>query len=47
MNVYYPTGCCDTCGYRYRLRKDGTMGLHYRWTGRSGEECPGTGNLPR
>lgn len=42
------TGCCDACGMRFRLRKDGTMGAHfYGGPERSQRSCPGVGKLPR
>jgi hypothetical protein len=43
MTTYHPTGCCSVCGYRFRLRKDRTLGMHYRWNGRHGTECDGVG----
>ena len=43
------TGCCDACGFRHRLRKDGTMGAHYLYSGldRDARPCEGVGKLPR
>jgi hypothetical protein len=42
-------GQCDVCRYRWRLRKDGTVQVHYLYSGhdRAEEPCPGSGFLPR
>jgi hypothetical protein len=42
-------GWCDTCGYRFRLRRDGTVPGHRLYHGdvRDEEECPGSGKPAR
>jgi hypothetical protein len=42
-------GQCDVCGYRYPLRKDGTVQVHHLYCGseRYEEPCAGSGKPPR
>ena len=48
MSKFVPRGTCDTCGYRYPLRKDGTMQAHHGYYGHDpAPQCKGTGTVPR
>jgi hypothetical protein len=41
-------GQCDTCGYRYPLRRDGTMQTHHGYYGQErAPGCEGSGKPPR
>lgn len=40
-------GTCPECGYRFRLRKDGTIGAHLLYGGPMGRRyCEGSGDRP-
>jgi hypothetical protein len=42
-------GACSKCGYSYRLRRDGTIGVHHLYCGsdRSPDPCEGSGKPPK
>lgn len=39
-------GQCQRCGFRHRLRKDGTIGEHFVYYGHEREYCWGSHKLP-
>ena len=49
MTRFVHRGTCDTCGYRWPLRKDGTVQSHHLYSGndRCEEPCEGSGKPPR
>jgi hypothetical protein len=42
-------GACSKCGYSYRLRRDGSIGVHhlYSGSGRYPDPCEGSGRPPK
>ena len=42
-------GACSKCGYSFRLRRDGTVGVHRLYSGsdRNPDPCEGSGKPPR
>src|SRR5262245_39745539 len=40
-------GTCGECGYRFKLKKDGTLMAHNLWHGTQATECAGGGKSPK